>query len=103
MTDRKSFGGEVSEKLADAFIEYCDQRGLTKYRAIEGALRAFMALPPEVQVELMSNNDKNALEILTTAFRDADAEDFLRSLKPADRTKVISLAKQAQKIASQKR
>jgi len=61
---QKNFNVYVDEKVANAFSEQIDERGYTKYRAVEGALRAFIAIPPEVQVELMSNPPDGELEEL---------------------------------------
>jgi len=47
----KSFNVDVNENLSDEFSNQISERGYTKYRAIEGALRAFMALSPAEQVQ----------------------------------------------------
>jgi hypothetical protein len=51
---KKSFNIDVNENLSDEFSAQVTKRGYTKYRAIEGALRAFMALSPAEQVKWMS-------------------------------------------------
>jgi len=53
---QKNFNVYVDEIVADDFSDYIDKSGYTKYRAVEAALRAFMSIPPEAQVALMSNN-----------------------------------------------
>jgi len=53
---KKSFNVDVDEKLSDEFSAQVEQRGYTKYRAIEGALRGFMVLSAENQVRLISGN-----------------------------------------------
>lgn len=54
--NKKSFSVDINEKLSEAFSSQVAERGYTKYRAIEGALRAFMSLPAEEQVRLMTLN-----------------------------------------------
>lgn len=53
---QKNFNVNIDETLSDAFSAQVEQRGYTKYRAIEGALRGFMALSAENQVRLISGN-----------------------------------------------
>jgi len=53
----KSFNVDVNENLSDEFSNQISERGYTKYRAIEGALRAFMALSPAEQVQWMSQGN----------------------------------------------
>jgi len=103
VNERKSVGIDINVELSNAFSEQLEERGYIKYRAVEGAIRAFMALPPELQVEIMSKPNNDIYEILTVAFRDKDAQDFLSSLKPADRKKVLALAKEALKSVSQRK
>ena len=102
---KKSFSVDVDEELSDAFTGQVDVRGYTKYRAIEGALRVFMALPPELQVELMGNfkDLTKVSELISNFYRDSDVKEFLNSLKPEDRNKVLSIAKQAYKSTSRKK
>ena len=99
---QKNFSVNIGETLCDDFSEHIDKNGYTKYRAIEGALRAFMAIPPEAQVALMSNT-KNARDILIKVFGDAALEDDLQKLSPAQRNQILALAKEAAKTISRKK
>lgn len=59
MTNRKAFTVETNENLSGMFTKQALERGFTKYRAIEGSLRCWLALPKEVQVSLMElQNDE---------------------------------------------
>jgi len=71
---QKNFNVYVDEQVATAFSEQVDDRGYTKYRAVEGALRAFMGLSPEVQVDLMSNADSKVTQLLEKSYHLSDAE-----------------------------
>ena len=59
---QKNFSVNVNEALSDEFSAQVDDRGYTKYRAIEGALRAFMVLSPDEQVKLMSASNSKSSE-----------------------------------------
>lgn len=98
---QKNFSVNIDEKLCDDFSEHIDKNGYTKYRAIEGALRAFMAIPSEAQVALMSNSD-NPKDILVKTFGDVGLEQDLQKLTPAQRTQILALAKAAAKTLSRK-
>lgn len=54
--EQKNFNVNIAAQLSDEFSTHVEQRGYTKYRAIEGALRGFMALSAEDQVRLISGN-----------------------------------------------
>lgn len=49
---KKPFTVDIWEDLSDEFEEFRVQAGFTKWQAISGALRAYMALPADVQVAL---------------------------------------------------
>lgn len=99
---KKTFTVDVDDGLSEAFSTQVSKRGYTKYRAIEGALRAFMAIPPEAQVALMSNG-ADAGEILLNVFRDLGLEVDLKKLTPAQRVQILTLAKEAAKKVSRKK
>lgn len=84
------------EKVFNDFDKHTQQRGLIKYRAVEAALTAFMALPPDAQMALMSNT-VNPEEILKKTFSDLALQQDLAKLSPARRTQILELARQAAK------
>ncbi len=62
---KNAFTVDVNEELSNSFSSQVEERAYTKYRAIEGALRLFMALDPGRQVALMSpEGDKAAEDIV---------------------------------------
>lgn len=89
-------------KVFDDFTKLVEDNGYTQYRAAEGALRAFIAIPPEAQVALMSNN-ANAQEILLNTFRDMGLQVDLQKLSPTQRTQILTIAKEAAKKVSRKK
>lgn len=99
---KKTFTVDVDDGLSEAFSAQVDERGYTKYRALEGALRAFIAIPPEAQVALMSNGAE-AEDILLNSFRDMGLEVDLQKLSPAQRVQILTLAKEAAKTISRKK
>lgn len=64
---KKTFTVDVDEELSEAFSKQVDERGYTKYRALEGSIRAFMAIPADIQVKLMSNTKKNIAELIQSS------------------------------------
>ena len=58
MNDRKAFTVEANEELSKRFSEQVEERGYTKYRAIEGAIRMWLTLTPHEQVELIKGKTK---------------------------------------------
>jgi len=80
---KKSFNVDVDEELSDGFSAQVDKRGYTKYRAIEGALRAFMSLPPEEQVKWMVGADDIPLKSSPTGIE--TTRDMLRKLADDER------------------
>jgi hypothetical protein len=51
----KNVSAYIEPKVANAFSEQIEKRGYLKRKAIEGALKAFIEIPPEAQVALMSH------------------------------------------------
>lgn len=51
---KRSFTVDIVEDLSDEFEDFRVKAGFTKWQAITGALKAYMALPADVQVALNS-------------------------------------------------
>jgi hypothetical protein len=75
------FNQDVDEGLSVSFNELADARGYTKYRAVEAAMRAFLALPPDAQALLMANNC-NAYDILVKSLLSAELEKHIEEVAP---------------------
>ena len=103
VVQKRSFNVDVGEKLSDAFSAQVNDRGYTKYRAIEGALRAFMALPAELQVQLMSNDIQDVSKVLVEHLLDAETLKFLESLSPKSRQMTLEKLKEARAEVSRKK
>lgn len=99
--EQKNFNVNVDAKLSDVFSEQAEQRGYTKYRAVEGALRAFIVLPPELQVKLIAGTDKDLYTTLVQGLVDAEIQKHLARLVPA-KEKLLSLLKQAAKPSNKR-
>jgi len=98
---QKSFGVSIEEKLADEFTEWLAKHGVVKYRAIEGALRAFMVLPPELRNKLITNDVTDVYSLLVEGLVDQEIQKHLEKLGPA-KNEFLRLLKQAIKKTSQK-
>jgi len=90
----KNFNVNIDESLAEEFSIHIDARGFTKYRAVEGALRAFMALPAEVQTRLIANQNTDIYSILVRGLVDSEIQKHLDKLGPA-KEKFLALLTQA--------
>ena len=99
---KKTFTVDVDDEVSEAFSAQVEKRGYTKYRAIEAAMKAITAMPPEAQVALMTNGT-DAKDILLNTFRDMGLEVDLQKLSPAQRAQVLVLAKEAAKTVSRKK
>ena len=103
MAKKKIFSAELSEDILDCFTDHVAERGYVKYRGIEGAMRAFMALPPKIQAELMKESlpQDKVFNLLVTELLNEQTLKFLGQLSPQDRLSVLDEAKIASKKASQ--
>jgi hypothetical protein len=91
---KKTFTVDVNDDLSEAFSAQVDERGYTKYRALEGAMRAFVALPAEVQVKLMSNSMKESYDVMVRGLLEAEVSKHLDKLGPA-KAKFLALLREA--------
>lgn len=99
---KKPFTVDVDDDVSEAFSDQIEVRGYIKYRAIEGALRAFMALPPELQVQLMNNNVSDVSHLIKEKLLDADLVSRLGKLTSEQRNQLVALAKEGAKVLSRK-
>ncbi len=68
----KSFNVDIPPAVSQAFSEHVDQQGYTKWRAIMGAVKAYMALPADIQV-FVNNPDttvKQAKKVIAVSYTD---------------------------------
>ncbi|MHC4083890.1 MAG: hypothetical protein ACYSWZ_02940 [Planctomycetota bacterium] len=86
-------GIEIEKKLSDELAKQVEERGQTKYRAVEGAIRAWLALPKVVQVDLMSKN-VNAHQLLMDTFQNIALQEYLEKLNPAQRNLLLATVKE---------
>lgn len=101
---RKSFGVDIEETLSESFSAQIDERGYTKYRAVEGALRAFLVLPAELQVRLISvgNSSSDVYPMLVEGLLDVELAKALDNLGP-DKQEFLALVRQAKAKVSRKK
>ena len=94
---KKSFSVDVDDDISEAFSTICDERGYTKYRAIEGALRAFISLPDQVQVALMKASNPDFHKVIYQNLRDIELTKILEALTDEQRTVLIETSKEVTK------
>ncbi len=101
--EQKNFNVNVDADLSDAFSTQIDQRGFTKYRAIEGALRGFMSLPEHLQVRLIAASKVDDIKtILVEGLLESEIARHLDKLGPP-KAKFLALLKQAKEPSSRKK
>lgn len=100
--NKKAFNVDVDKEVSEKFSEQVIDRGYTKYRAVEAALRAFCVLPEEAQVKLMSNKKDPEL-ILIDTYREKALEYDLSKISPVKRARILSLVKEVSKSVSPKK
>jgi hypothetical protein len=85
------------QKVADKFLRHCEERRYLKFGAIEGSLRVFMALPPEIQVCVMSANGCNDIyQCLVKGLLDVELRKELEKLGPR-KEEFVRIAKEIHK------
>ena len=57
-SDQKSFAVDVDSNLLKEFTDQYLNRGLKKYKALEGAIRLWITLPPQEQTQLIEGKPK---------------------------------------------
>lgn len=93
----KNVTAYINPQVAEAFSMICDERGYTKYRAIEGAIRAFISLPDELQVALMKSTNQDSYKLLVHGLRDIELIKGLQALTPEQRLILIESSKEVSK------
>lgn len=103
--NKVSFNHNIEAELEEIFSNVVERVGGHKYEHVEGAVKAYLALPDEIQDYLrrQTTNTKSAEIKISAYYRDKDSQNLLDSLPPADRAKVIAIAKETLKIVSQKK
>jgi len=81
----------------NALTKLVEDKGYTQYRAVEGAIRAFIALPDSLQVELMKSTNQDAYKILVHGLRDIELIKGLQALTPEQRLVLIESSKEVSK------
>lgn len=93
----KNITAYINPKIAEAFSAQCEKIGYQKYRAIEGAIRAFICLPDEIQVALMKSDNRDVYKMLIQNLRDIELTKGLQALTPEQRLILIESSKEVSK------
>ncbi len=102
MTIKKTLSTEMSGNILDEFNEFVASNGYVKYRAVEAAMRAFMALPAEARVALMNDkvSQEHDLAIIADTVVDSQLAILLRPLPMKQKEQVLLSAKELRQKAS---
>ena len=93
----KNITAYIDPKVAEDFSKQCEKIGYQKYRAIEGALKAFISLPEELQVAMMKNTNQDTYKLLVHGLRDIELIKGLQALTPEQRLILIESSKEVSK------
>jgi len=85
------------KKVFDAFTKLVEENGYTQYRAVEGAIKAFISLPEELQVALMKNTNQDTYKLLVQGLRDIELIKGLQALTREQRLILIESSKEVSK------
>ena len=99
----KDFYAEVESVVANALKGQCKKRGQIKQDAVTAAIRVWLALPRDIQAELIDEPPVNVYEFLVERLLDAATIGFLRTLPPEARQVVFASASKAIRKASGER
>ena len=105
MANKKTFSTEMSGAILDEFNSYVVQHGYVKYRAVEAAMKAFMAFPPDVQSALMqeSKNQKGILNLIANGIIDKQILSQITHLLPEQKGHLFQEIKQLRAKVSRKK
>ncbi len=92
-------GYDIDSKLYDEFSKLAEENGWTKYRVLEGAIRAFLILPFSAQAALMLNNT-NAREIITQALLKDDYDKVLGQFSPVQLRQILAIMQESKEKTS---
>jgi len=65
MENEERDSGEVRPEISETFAKHVENKGYNKTRALEGAMRAFMAMPADLQVRFMSQDEQERKDAAT--------------------------------------
>ncbi len=104
-TNPKSFTVDVPVEVSEAFSEHVDQQGYTKWRAVMGALKAYMVLPPEAQVFVNNPNTtvKQVQKMIAQCYEDKVLLELLGKLPPEQQAFLMEAAKKTAAQLSRKK
>ena len=93
----KNISAYIDPKVAEELSKQTDNKGYTKRKAIEGAIKAFISMPDELQVALMKSTNQDTYKLLVHGLRDIELIKGLQALTPEQRLILIESAKEVSK------
>jgi hypothetical protein len=103
MSEKKILSTELTASIADEFTDYISDNRMIKYRALEGSMKLFQAVPLEVQTQAMKESCgvEDVLQLLIDSLLNYEALRLLSALPPQDRLSMIRQLKKAREKFSQ--
>lgn len=102
---QKSFTVDVPPEVSSVFSEHIEAQGYTKWKAVMGALKAYMVLPAEVQVFVNNPNTtvKQAKKKIAESYGDKLRLELLGKLTPEQQMFLVETAKETAAQLSRKK
>jgi len=93
----KNISAYIEPKVVEEFSEQTEKKGYIKRKAVEGAIKAFISLPDELQVALMKSSNQDTYKLLVQGLRDIELIKGLQALTPEQRLILIESSKEVSK------
>ena len=97
------FTVDVPDDISSAFTEICERLELTKWKAIAGALKAYLSLEEDAQLYLhrTSTTIEDAKKLISQSFIQAERKRVLGKLSPEQEAYLIEITKKTTKRLAQ--
>ena len=90
-----AFNVDIADDLANKFSTLAEKLAMHKYRVIEGAVKAFLVLPADIQVAIITADEETDIHtILVEGLLETEILTELDRLGPA-KEKFLALLRQA--------
>jgi len=99
---RKPFNVDIDEGIAESFQKFIDSTGLSKYRVLQAAIRAYLALPPDLQLRLTNPDTDDIYAILVRSIIERETQKHLEELGPAKEEFLLLLKQAKAKVVRKK-
>jgi len=90
----KAVFANIDKNLAESFDKYIEDRGYTKYRALQTAIKIYMCLPNDVLSACMESNAKDFYRVLLSAIQSRELTRRIQTMTPDQQALMFDLVKE---------